>query len=223
MHRLATANLRLVAHIITRHYGHCVAPQKLPDLLQAGAEGVTWAAYKFQPGVGVAFSTYASYWILERAQREMARIGHPIRPPGTVWVKLRRLRRVQAELTQQLARNPTAEEISNALSLPIHEVELALERMQSTLSLDAGVAGEEDDKATLGDLLASQGAEEQTAAPEGWELLSKLERRILAADFRLADFSVADVARDAGLSKRAARKIAKGALEKLRDGLGGPK
>jgi len=162
--RLTEANLRLVWRIVDKSYRPVVPAHVLPDLLQMGAEGVFHAASKFNPEAGYKFSTYAACWIRERCQKELDKMGRPIRVPTTLTNAARKLPRVQAALLQRLGRPATVAELAAALPLSEVETRLLLQRLQPVASLDQQVCGRDGD-CLLGDLVAAPPPPESDPPP----------------------------------------------------------
>jgi RNA polymerase primary sigma factor len=156
--RLVNSNLRLVISNARKYQG-----QELPllDLIQEGILGLIRAAEKFDYRKGFKFSTYATFWIRESIQRALANRARTIRIPVHIGQRERKIGRVTRELTAQLGREPTDDEVARAAELDVREVRETHDAARVVTSLDRPVG--ETEETTLGSLLASEerGPEEE--------------------------------------------------------------
>src|SRR6476469_6290046 len=144
--RLINSNLRLVIKFARRYQGHGLA---LQDLVQEAMLGLIRAAEKFDWRRGYKFSTYAVLWIKQAIQRGLDNTGRPVRIPAHVAQRERTVNRIDAELSVQLNRDPTDDEVAERAKLPLDEVKAIRDLTRVTTSLDAPV-GEGD--TSLGEL-----------------------------------------------------------------------
>lgn len=153
---LLERNLRLVVHNVKRYRGLGL---DFEELLQEGVLGLIRAAEKFDPEAGYKFSTYASWWINQKAGRAVMDKGRSIRIPVHYQEQLRKLREAERELTATRGREPDTGEVAGQLEVSSAKVEEMARIRQSITSLDAPVkdggsgAGE---SSALADLLADE-------------------------------------------------------------------
>lgn len=217
--RLATANLRLVYRVAER-YRRCVPDSGFLDLLQAGAEGVMHAAGKFDPTKGWKFSTYSAWWIRQRIQVELDKHSRTIRAPSTITPQLRRLPRVRQQLTAELERPPTVEELATGLRLSAAEVVIALQRERGLASLDQSIDVNGD--TTLGELQAAPGSLEEEnddqldALRQRMAQLPAQQQRLVRAAYLPGEPTLVQQARIEGLGIRQAKRMVEEGLIQLR-------
>lgn len=216
--RMVAANLRLVAHVAQRaRRGVAV---DLEDALQAGAIGLQRAAERFDPSRGYKFSTFAYWWIRQGIARESDQHGRTIRIPSSLAPAVARIERVAHELSQQLGRLPSTEELAQQLGIGAEELRTYWTRGQRIDSLDRNVEGADSTRSRLGDLLGSE-------APPDDEQLEELRSRLLSLDattyqlvaarwFATPRQPLKAAAAAAGLSPRAAQRRIDAAVNWLR-------
>ncbi len=131
--KLITSNLRFVIHV-AKNFVNQGLP--LADLINEGNMGLMTAARKFKPEKGYKFITYAVWWIRQNILKALEVQTRSIRIPGNVVNDLNKLRKVEADMTQHLNRQPDADELAREADLPLEKVTHTLESAHNTLSLD---------------------------------------------------------------------------------------
>ena len=221
---LITANSRLVISVAKKYMGRGVP---FLDLIQEGNIGLIRATKKFDYRRGHKFSTYATWWIRQAVTRAIADQGRTIRVPVHMGDQINKLLRIQHQLTQRLGREPSVEELAEALDVPPKKVENMIQVARRPLSLETPTDDEED--SVLGDFIEDDEAPppDDTATynllrqhlEEVLNGLPPREVRILQLRYGLLDgqaYTLEEVGRKMGVTRERVRQIEAQALSRLR-------
>ncbi len=148
---MISANLRLVVKI-AHDYGHLGLP--IQDLISEGNIGLMKAVERFDPNRGVKLSTYAAWWIKQSIKRALANQSKTIRLPVHIVDKLSRMRRIAIQLADVLGREPTDEELSEEMGVPLYKITQLKTISLRPSSLDAPVG--DDENASFGEIVADE-------------------------------------------------------------------
>ena len=221
---LIRANARLVISVAKKYIGRGVP---FLDLIQEGNIGLIRATNKFEYQRGHKFSTYATWWIRQAVSRAVADQGRTIRVPVHMGDQLNRMRRVQLQLTQELGRDPSIEELALGMETTPDKIEDLMEISRRPVSLETPI--DEEGDSTFGDFVEDANspapAEEvathllQEQLGEALNRLPAREAQILRLRYGLEDgrvYTLEEVGQTIGVTRERVRQLEAQALNRLR-------
>ncbi|MEN2985466.1 MAG: sigma-70 family RNA polymerase sigma factor, partial [Thermodesulfovibrionaceae bacterium] len=220
---LITRNLRLVVNIAKNYVGRGLP---LLDLIEEGNIGLMKAVDKFKYEKGFKFSTYATWWIRQAITRALIDQTKTIRVPVHMMEFYNRVTKASRELTQQLGREPSNEEIAEKLGVPVRKVEEVFRAIQDPIGLQTPI-GDEDteledfigDKTSPSPLAEAERAELSEHIQRILKTLTPKEEKVIKMRFGIGedrDHTLEEVGRYLSITRERVRQIETKALRKLK-------
>lgn len=224
--KLVESNMRLVINIAKSYRSRSIP---LEDLIQEGAIGLMQAAERFDPEKGFRFSTYATHWIRQSIGRAIDNKSKAIRLPAHVSQSLRRIERERARIARELGKDPSIDQLAQAMGISAKKLQVLFQSSQELLSLDMSIG--DNSGTTLGGLIRdnrNEDPESQVISREVIDELSRIllelnerEQRVMRLRYKIDDATAdpamqEEIAKELKLSRERIRQIEIQAIKKLR-------
>ena len=222
--KLVTANLRFVASV-AKQYQHQGVP--LSDLINEGNLGLITAADKFDETRGFKFISYAIWWIRQSILQSIAEYSSIVRRPQSQIAISNKIKNATNEFIQKYQRYPSAEELSDLISLEIDKIEKAIQAEAHVASIDAPIT--EDEGTTMADMISSSSeyASDRKVDYDSMcndlmqvltSILNERERIIVIQSFGIGcpERGLDAIGNDLGLTRERVRQIRERGLDKVR-------
>jgi len=210
--RMINSNLRLVRWVASKYINRGLS---IFDLIQEGNIGLIKAVEHFKPNRGIRFSTYATLWVKRSIERALANYSRTIRLPVHISSDLNRFAWVAKSLLQELARDPTDEEIAERMKVNVEYVQKLRGIVKKTYPINGSLRDEHSDE-----LFGLFEDIERSNQVSSWlELLTNVERTVIIFRFGLNDedtLTLESIGKRFGVTRERIRQIEAKAIEKLR-------
>ncbi|MBR2232951.1 MAG: RNA polymerase sigma factor RpoD/SigA [Prevotella sp.] len=223
--KLVEANLRFVVSVAKQYQNQGVA---LVDLISEGNIGLITAAEKFDETRGFKFISYAIWWIRQSILQAIAEYSNMVRRPQSQMAISNKIKRATNEFIQKHQRYPSADELSEIISLEIDKIEKAIQGEAHVASIDAPIS--EDEGTTMADMMSSSSSEYATDRKVDHDsmcsdlmrvlstVLNERERTIVVQSFGIGcqERALDDIGCDMGLTRERVRQIRERGIDKMR-------
>lgn len=227
LEKLVVANLRFVISVAKQYQNQGLS---FADLINQGNLGLVKAARKFDETRGFKFISYAVWWIRQQIMQAISENSRMVRMPSNRVSTLNRIKRASAGMQQELQREPTNEEVAEAMEMELGEIKKTLEGNMRQLSVDAPFAS--DDSGSLLDVLEDENAEVadrnvnyfdslQYEANRSLSTLRPKDSNILKMFFGIGrenPMSLEQISEELGLTRERVRQLKEKSLRELRAG-----